>query len=105
MQHGTWRVEVEPVEKKKEDVFLHVMVPCDEDTLMESQASLKEKVHLNKQDDKIILEIRGKSRVFRLSLDPDSPDARIFAGEADNGGTILDHLLTQPAIKARAANR
>jgi hypothetical protein len=100
MQHGCWRIEVEPIEQKTGDVFLHVMLPCDKDTLAEGQAALKEKVRFTKNDDSINLEIEGKKRTYKLVLKTGSADAHVTINEA--GKTILNNELTRAAIKARA---
>jgi hypothetical protein len=99
MQHGCWRVEVEPIEQKTADVFLHVMLPCDKDNLAESQTALKEKVKFTKNDDSINLEIEGKKRTYKIVLKTGSADAHVTINE--NGKTILDNELTRAAIKAR----
>jgi hypothetical protein len=103
MQHGCWRVEIEPMERKKDDIFLHVMLPCDKDTLIGSRVTLGEKLKLIKKEDTIILEIEGKPRKFKLAFKPDSPDAHLTVTE--NGKTIVDNLLTYAAIKARTKTR
>ena len=100
MQHGCWRIEVEPIEQKTADVFLHVILPCDKDTLAEGQAALKEKVKFTKNDDSINLEIEGKRRTYKLVLKTGSADAHVTINEA--GKTILNNELTRAAIKARA---
>jgi hypothetical protein len=100
MQHGCWRVEVEPIEQKTADAFLHVMLACDKDTLAESQAALKEKVKFTKNDDSINLEIEGKRRTYKLVLKTGSADAHVTITQ--DGKTILNNELTRAAIKARA---
>jgi hypothetical protein len=93
MQHGCWRLEIEPIEKKRADVFLHVMVPCDKDILIESQAALKEKVKLVRKEEMITLEIEGKLRKYKLVFNKDSPDVHVTVRE--NGNTIVDNSLTR----------
>ncbi len=105
MQHGSCRVEVEPVKPRQADAFLHVMVPCDLETLQPSQAALKENVHLLQKDDAVILDITGKTRRFLLTFASDSPAARLVVEELDNGRTILDNDLTQSGIAERTAGR
>jgi hypothetical protein len=105
MQHGSWRVEVEPVKQSKEDVFLHVMVPCEVETLAAGHASLRKDVHLLKKDDAVILDITGKTRRFRLTFESDSPAARLVVEELSSGRTILDNSLTRSGIAARTAGR
>jgi hypothetical protein len=100
MQHGIWRVEVEPIEQNTADVFLHVMLPCDKDTLVKSEAALREKIKLVKNDDSIDLEIEGKTRIYKLGFKVGSPDAHVTVIEA--GKTLLDNKLTRDAIRARA---
>ena len=100
MQHGCWRVEVEPFEKKKDDVFLHVMLPCDKETLPESRATLKEKVKLTKNGEFITLDLQGESRTYTLVFKSGSPEAHVTVTE--NGKTIADNELTRAAIKARS---
>ena len=95
MQHGSWRVEVEPVKPRKADVFLHVMVPCELETLAAGQASLKENVHLFNKDDAVILDITGRTRRFRLTFESDSSAARLVVEELSSGRTILDNALTR----------
>ena len=92
-------MEVEPIEQKTADVFLHVMLPCDKDNLAESQTALKEKVKFTKNDDSINLEIEGKKRTYKIVLKTGSADAHVTINE--NGKTILDNELTRAAIKAR----
>jgi hypothetical protein len=99
MQHGCWRVEVEPVKKKKDDVFLHVMLPCDKDTLPDSTAALKEKVKLTQNSDSITLDLQGKSRTYTLVFKSGLPKAHVTVTE--NGKTIVDNELSRAAIKAR----
>jgi len=100
MQHGCWRVEVEPIEQKTAEIFLHVMLPCDKDTLVKSEAALREKIKLVKNDDSIDLEIEGKTRIYKLGFKVGSPDAHVTVIEA--GKTLLDNKLTRDAIRARA---
>jgi hypothetical protein len=99
MQHGCWRIEVEPIEPRTADVFLHVMLPCDKDTLAGSQAALKEKVKLNENENLINLQIDGKARAYKLVFKKGSSDAHVTVTEA--GKTIVDNELTHAAIKAR----
>jgi len=99
MQHGCWRVEVEPIEKNKADVFLHVMLPCDKETLPDSKATLKEKVKLTKNGESITLYLQGKSRTYTLAFKSGSPEAHVTVTE--NGKTIVDNELTRGAIKTR----
>lgn len=103
MQHGVWRVEVEPVEQRATDTFLHVMLPCDKNTLAQSQSALKEKVKLNENENSINLQIEGKKRTYRLVFKVDSPDAQITVIEA--GKTILNNELTHTPIKARGSEK
>jgi hypothetical protein len=100
MQHGSWRVEVEPVEQKTADVFLHVMLPCDRQNLAESQAAVREKVRLIRNDDTISLEIKGKVRTYKIAFKANSPDAHVTVVEGDK--KIVDNELSHSAIKARA---
>jgi hypothetical protein len=102
-QHGSWRIEVEPMEKRANDVFLHVMLPCDKDTLAESQRSVKENVKIAQGNKTAELEINGKKRTYKVIFDIDSPDARITVTEANK--TLLDNHLTRDAIKTRAGNK
>ena len=100
MQHGCWRVEVEPVKKKKDDVFLHVMLPCDKDTLFESQTALREKVKLTQNGESLTLDLQGESRTYTIVFKSGSPEARVTVTE--NSKTIADNELTRAAIKARS---
>ncbi len=100
MQHGCWRVEIEPIEKKKTDVFMHVMLPCDKYTLAESQVNLKEKISFSKNKDLIHLKIEGKNRNYKLVFKTESSYAYVTVTE--KGKTILDNELTCADIKARA---
>ena len=81
MQHGCWRVEVEPTEKKKTNFFLHVMLPCDKNTLTESQSALKRKVKLTENGDSINLEIEGKAKNFQIIFKKNISDVIINASE------------------------
>lgn len=103
MQHGVWRVEVEPIEQRAADTFLHVMLPCDKYTLAQSQAALKEKVKLNENENLINLQMEGKTRIYRLAFKVGSPDAQITIIEA--GKTIVNNELTYNAIKVRTNRR
>lgn len=103
MQHGVWRVEVEPVEQKAADTFLHVMLACDKDTLAECKAVLKEKVTLIENGNSIDLRIEGKTRTYRLVFQKGSSDAHVTVTEP--GKTVLDNELTQTAIKARGSEK
>jgi hypothetical protein len=98
-QHGSWRIEVEPVEKKTNDVFLHVMLPCESNTLTDSQRALKEKVKITQGNKTAELEINGKKRTYKVIFDIDSPDAKIIVTEANK--TILDNHLTRDTIKSQ----
>jgi hypothetical protein len=100
MQHGSWRLEIEPTEQKMDDVFLHIMLPCDKDTLAGCQTALKEKIKLINSDDSINVEIEGKKRTYKLAFKRGSSDAHLTVIEA--GKAILDHKLTVDTIKARA---
>lgn len=103
MQHGAWRVEVEPVKPRKTDVFLHVMLPCEVKTLEAGRASLMKNVHLLEKPDAFVLDITGKARRFRLTFASDSPAARLVVEELGSGRTLLDNALTQAGIAERAA--
>jgi hypothetical protein len=92
-------VEVEPIEQKKEDFFLHIMLPCDKDTLAGSQTALKEKVKLNENENLINLQIEGKTRTYKLVFKKGSSDTHVTVTEA--GKTIVENELTHAAIKAR----
>jgi len=100
MQHGTWRVEVEPIERDKEDIFLHVMLACDKETLAKSQAALRDKIKLSRDGNSISLEMEGRTRTYKLLFKTETFDARIIVTES--GKTILNNQLTRDAIKARA---
>jgi hypothetical protein len=102
-QHGSWRIEVEPIEKKTDDVFLNVMLPCDKDSLPESQRAVRDNVKIMHTDKTVELAIKGNQRNYKIMLDKDSPNARIVIIEADK--TILDNKLTREAIKARAKRK
>jgi len=99
-QHGSWRIEVEPITNKTNDVFLHVMLPCDKDTLIDNQRAIRENVKLIQRNKSFEIEINGKKRAYRITFNSDSPDARIIV--IDSAETILDNKLTHAAIKARA---
>jgi hypothetical protein len=99
MQHGAWRIEVEPIEKETADLFLHVMLACDNETLVESRAALTHNIKLSRDKHLISLEIEGSKRTYELKFDAGSSDARVTAKES--GKIILDHPLTPEAIKAR----
>jgi|GEM_PF-2484611 len=105
MQHGSWRVEVEPVKQSVEDTFLHVMLPCDSETLAAGEASLRENVRLSNKDDAVVLDITGRTRRFRLTFASDSPAARLAVEELADGRTILDNTLTRSGIAERTAGR
>ncbi len=90
---------------RKSEVFLHVMVPCETETLAAGEASLRENVHLSRQDDSVILDIAGKTRRFRLTFASDSAAARLVAEELGNGRTILDNALTRSGIAERTEGR
>lgn len=99
MQHGCWRIEVEPIEKKKADGFLHVMLPCDKKTLPEGRSMLKEKIKFKKDENSIILDIVGKTKTYKLVFKSDSPDAHVTVKES--GKTIVNNELTRAAIQNR----
>ena len=105
MQHGSWRVEIEPVKQSEEDTFLHVMVPCESETLAAATGSLRENVHVLKKDDAVTLDIAGKTRRFLLTFASDTPKARLVVEELGSDGTILDNALTRSAIEARTERR
>jgi hypothetical protein len=105
MQHGSWRVEVEPVKPSRRDMFLHVMVPCVQETLSAVKATLREDVHLSKKDGAVIVEISGKEREFRLTFASDSPEASLEVEELGSGKTVLDNALTRSGIAERTAGR
>jgi hypothetical protein len=100
MQHGSWRIEVEPITKQKDDFFIHVMLPCENKTLVESQRAVRENVKVAQGNKTVELEIKGKKRMYKVAFHSDLPDARITV--TDSGKTILDNHLTLDAIKARA---
>jgi len=103
MQHGCWRIEVEPLERRTADTFLHVMLACDKDTLAESKAALKEKVALVENGNSIDLRIEGKTRTYRLVFQKGASDAHVTITEV--GKTLLDNELTHAAIKARGSEK
>jgi hypothetical protein len=103
MQHGCWRVEVEPIEHRTADTFLHMMLACDKDTVAESKAVLKERVALVENGNSISLRIEGKARTYRLVFQKGSSDAHITITEA--GKTVLENELTHTAIKARGTEK
>ena len=98
-QHGSWRIEVESIEKKTNDVFLNVMIPCDTKTLSESQTTLKENVKIIQRDDSISLELKGKNRIFSIVFKKGSENAHIKVTEHHK--SLLDNELTRNEIKAR----
>jgi hypothetical protein len=98
-QHGAWRIEVEPVESNKDEVFLHVMLACDKETLAKSESAVRDQVKLSRNGNSISLRIEGKTRTYRLLFKTESSDARLIITEA--GKILLDNQLTSEAIKAR----
>jgi hypothetical protein len=103
MQHGCWRVEVEPVEHRTADAFLHVMLACDKDTFAESKAVLQQKIALVENGNSIDLRIEGKTRTYKVVFQKGSSDAHVTVTEA--GKTVLDNELTYTAIKARSREK
>ena len=103
MQHGCWRVEVEPIEHRTADAFLHVMLACDKETLAESKVALKEKVTLFENRNSVELRIEGKTRTYMLVFQKGSSNAHVTVDEA--GKTVLDNELTHNAIKARGREK
>jgi hypothetical protein len=99
MQHGIWRIEVEPVEQKTDNVFLHVMLPCDKDTLTAGRTTLNGNIKVKQHDNSIALEIKGKDRIFSVVFQKDSSDAHIKVTE--NNRTLLNNELTRDTIKPR----
>jgi hypothetical protein len=103
MQHGCWRVEVEPIEHRTADAFLHVMLACDKETLAESKVALKEKVTLFENRNSVELRIEGETRTYMLVFQKGSSNAHVTVDEA--GKTVLDNELTHNAIKARGREK
>ncbi len=103
MQHGCWRVEVEPVEHRTADAFLHVMLACEKDTLSESKTNLREKVALIENGNSIDLRIEGKTRVYRVFFQKESSDAHVTVTEA--GKVTVDNALSYTAIQARGKGK
>jgi hypothetical protein len=99
MQHGSWRLEVEPVEQRKNTEFLHVMVPCDKATLAERRVALEHNVKLVKYDDTVHLEITGKKRTYRIVFKSATSEAHITVTEA--GNVVLDNDLANTTIKGQ----
>jgi hypothetical protein len=77
MQHGAWRVEVEPLEKKTKDVFLHVMLPCDRNTLGASREKVENGIRLIREGDRLMLEIEGQDRLYKITLSESTPEAKV----------------------------
>ena len=92
MQHGNWRVEVEPLEHKKEDVFLHVMLPCDTASLEKSKISLRENVIYSRDGDSLKIELKGANRTYIMLFNQKTTDFQVNVFES--GKLIHDSLQT-----------
>ncbi|CCK80466.1 heparinase II/III family protein [Desulfobacula toluolica] len=95
MQHGSWRMEVEPLEKKNADVFLTVLRPCDKETVGGTKVALMENIEYNDGDNFISLNIKGASKEYTLTFDRQSQNAHLKV--LQNG-----EIKTDKALKGRA---
>jgi hypothetical protein len=91
MQHGNWRVEIEPIDKQKEDIFLHVLIPCDETTQAYKTEVLHKKVNATRNGHVVTLELHGAARTFKINYNEKSHDASISVVE--HGKTVLVNEL------------
>jgi hypothetical protein len=75
------------------------MLPCDKETLVASQAALREKVKLVRNDDSVEIEVEGKQRIYKVVFAAGAQTAHITVSE--KGQMILDNELSREAIKRR----
>jgi hypothetical protein len=99
MQHGNWRVEVEPLEHKKEDVFLHVMLPCDTASLEKSKMGLRENVVYSGEGDSLKIELKGANRTYMVVFNEKTTDLQVKVFES--GKLIHDSLQTDNTKKKK----
>jgi hypothetical protein len=91
MQHGNWRIEVEPTEMKKDTVFLHVLVPCDTGTLAESGRLLRDGMKMTENTDSVTLELNGRKRRYSLTFSKNASGAHVTIMEG--GKKLVDDDL------------
>ncbi len=90
MQHGNWRMEVEPTQLKKDTIFLHVMIPCDTKTQTEKRRLLRENIKLTEDNRSIGLELDGSKRKYILTFQKKTPYANLVIIE--NGKKKLTNM-------------
>ncbi|NMC74584.1 MAG: hypothetical protein GYA56_09560, partial [Geobacteraceae bacterium] len=91
MQHGNWRIEVEPADLSKDTVFLHVLIPCDSGTLAESGRLLRHGIRMTEHSDSATLELAGRKRRYSLTFYKNGSGARVTITES--GKKLADHVL------------
>jgi len=93
MQHGNWRMEVEPLQMSGDTIFLHVMVPCDTSTLTASRRILRENVKMAENESSVSLELKGRDRIYKLLFRKKSPSVRITVTEG--GKELADRVILE----------
>ncbi len=88
MQHGNWRIEVEPTERKKDTVFLHVLVPCDTGTLAESGNLIRDGMKMKENTDSVTLDLAGRKRRYSLTFYKNASGAHVRITEG--GKKLVD---------------
>lgn len=68
MQHGNWRIEIEPMVPEKNNLFLHVLMPCDSDKLINKKSIITSKVSAVKEKEIIRLIISGHKYQYDIEL-------------------------------------
>ncbi|GLI39226.1 hypothetical protein KI811_03775 [Geobacter hydrogenophilus] len=68
MQHGSWRVEVEPMDPERNNLFLHVMEPCNSDSLINKKNIITNNISVVKEKEIIKLDVRGHKYRYYMEL-------------------------------------
>lgn len=68
MQHGNWRIEVEPLAPQKNNLFLHVLLPCNSKSLARATDIVMNNILFNIVNDNCNLEIQGAKYKYSIKL-------------------------------------
>lgn len=83
MQHGNWRIEIEPIESVKNNLFLHVLLPCDSGNLIKNNNIITSKISAVKVKEIIRLDITGRNYKYDIELHEKDAIIHIEITDAD----------------------
>lgn len=93
MQHGAWRIEVEPAEMKKDVVFLHVLIPCDTGSLADAARLLREGIMVTDNDRSVKIDVNGKKRKYSITFYKNASGPHVKISE--DGKILIEQELAE----------